>query len=175
MEPAILMMRTELYQGSLKMRRFLCVSVIFLAALTLNACGGNSKTGAGTNKTSASSGSTSNDAGASYTPEQSSAYSGMLAPYLRKNHPDLYFSKSGGSLSIRDGAVWVSLPFAGKDSALETCNAVATFAASSEAPFAVPNVKVEAGPEPGGGSTKPSIITRGAAGATCTVQSSEEN
>lgn len=170
MESAVLMMRAEQDQGGLKTRRFLCVSVIFLAAFTLNACGGNSKTGAGTDQTPASTGSTSSDAGATYTPEQSSAYSKMLAPYLRKNHPDLYFSKSGGSLSVRDGAVWVTLPFAGKDSALETCNAVATFAASSEAPFAVPNVKVEAGPEPGSGSTKPSITARGAAGATCTVQ-----
>jgi hypothetical protein len=167
---AVLMMKTKQYQGSLKTRRFLCVPVIFLAALTLNACGGGNKTGTGTNQAPAPTSSTSSDAGASYTPEQSSGYSRVLAPYLRKNHPDLYFSKSGGSLSVREGAVWVTLPFAGKDSALETCNAVSTFAASSEAPFAVPNVKVEAAPEPSSGSTKPSITVKGAAGATCTVQ-----
>lgn len=170
MESAVVMTRTDQYQGSLKTRRFLCVSLIFFAAFTLIACGGNNKTGAGTDQTPASTASTSSDAGASYTPEQSSAYSRVLAPYLRKNHPNIYFSKSGGSLSVREGMVWVTLPFAGKDSALETCNAVATFAASSEAPFAVPNVKVEAGPEPGSGSTKPSITAKGAAGATCTVQ-----
>lgn len=170
MDSSVLLAKTKQYQGSLKMRRLLCVSVIFSVALTLNACGSNNRTGAGTDKNPASTGSASSEAGASYTPEQSSAYSGALAPYLRKNHPELYFSKSGGSLSVREGAVWVTLPFAGKDSALATCNAVATFAASSEAPFAVPNVKVEAGPEPGSGSTKPSITARGAAGATCTVQ-----
>lgn len=156
------------YRTSLKMRRVLYVAVFFISILTLNACGGNGKTGAGTDKNSASTGGNSSVGGAAYTPEQSSAYSKNLAAYLRKNHPNIYFSKSGGSLSIREGAVRVTLPFAGKDSALETCNAVAAFAASSEAPFAVPNVKVEAGPEPGG--SKPSITAKGAAGGTCTVQ-----
>ena len=161
---------TKQYQARIRKRRSLCVAVIFITAIIINACGGNGKTGTGTDKTPASTGSTSSEGATAYTPEQSSAYSRVLAPYLRKNHPNLYFSKSGGSLSVREGAVWVILPFAGKDSALETCNAVAAFAASSEAPFAVPNVKVEAGPEPGAGSAKASITARGAAGGTCTVQ-----
>lgn len=170
MKLAVSMMGNKQYQAGLKMRRILCVTVIFIVALIFNACGGNNSTGTGTNKTSAPTGSTSGAGGTAYTPEQSSAYSRVLAPYLRKNHPNLYFSKSGGSLSVREGAVWVTLPFAGKDSALETCNAVAAFAASNEAPFAVPDVKVEAGPDPGSGSSKPSITARGAAGGTCTVQ-----
>lgn len=157
------------YRTSLEMRRIFCVAVACLSILTLSACGGSGNTGSGTDKTSSSAGSASGGGGTDYTPEQGSAYSGALAPYLRKNHPNLYFSKSGGSVTVREGAVWVTLPFAGKDSALETCNAVAAFAGSSEAPFAVPNVKVEAGPEPGG-SSKPSITAKGAAGGTCTVQ-----
>jgi hypothetical protein len=170
MKSADLIMGAKDYQTSLKMRHILCAAVIFISTLTLNACGGNDKTGAGTDKTSTSTGSTSSESGTAYTPEQSSAYSKILAPYLRKNHPNIYFSKSGGSLSVREGAVWVTLPFAGKDTALETCNAVAAFATSSEAPFAVPNVMVEAGPEPGSGSSKASITAKGAAGGTCTVQ-----
>lgn len=169
MKLADLIVGRKQYQTGLKMRRILGVAAICTSLLTFNACGGNGKTGAGTDKTSSSTSGTSSGGGTAYTPEQSSAYSGALAPYLRKNHPNLYFSKSGGSVTVREGAVWVTLPFAGKDSALETCNAVAAFAASSEAPFAVPNVKVEAGPEPGGPS-KPSITARGTAGGTCTVQ-----
>ncbi len=155
----------------MKMRRSLCATFIFIAALTLSsACGGNGKTGAGSDNGPAPTGVKPSAGGTAYTPEQSSAYSRALAAYLRKNHPDLYFSKSGGSLSVREGEVWVILPFAGKDSALDTCKAAAAFAASSEAPFAVPNVKVEAGPEPGGGSGTPSATARGAAGGTCTLQ-----
>jgi hypothetical protein len=169
MKSTVMVVRTKQLQSGLRIRYILCVTLFFTVALTLNACGGNGKTGTGTDQTAAG-GSASGEGGSAYTPEQSAAYSNTLAPYLRKSHPGLYFSKSGGSVTVREGAVWITLPFAGKDSALETCNAVAAFAASSEAPFAVPNVKVEAGPEPGSGSTKASITAKGAAGGTCTTQ-----
>ena len=170
MEIVGLVAGTKWYQVSFKMRRLLCVNVICIAAFGFVACGGNSSTGTGSDGNSASTGKTSSEGGTAYTPEQFTAYTNALSPYLRKNHPNLYFSKSGGSLTVRDGEVWVSLPFAGKDSVLETCNAVAAFAASSEAPFAVPNVKVEAWPEPGSGSIKALITARGAAGGKCTIQ-----
>lgn len=170
MKLTALIAQTKECRSGLGMTRLWCASVIFISLLTLNACGGNGKTGTGTDKPSASTGSTSSESGTAYTPEQSSAYARALAPYLRKNHPNIYFSKSGGSIAIREGTVLVILPFDGKDSALETCNAAAAFAASNEAPFAVPNVKVETGPEPNSGSIKPSVIARGAAGGTCTIQ-----
>ncbi len=170
MEIVGLIAGTKWHQVSFKMRRLLCGIVICIAAFGFVACGGNSSTGTGTNGNSASTGKTSSEGGTAYTPEKVAAYTSVLSPYLRKNHPNLYFSKSGGSSTVREGEVWVLMPFAGKDSVLETCNAVAAFAASSEAPFAVPNVMVEAGPEPGSGSIKASITARGAAGGKCTIQ-----
>ncbi len=169
MEIVGLIAGTKWHQVSFKMRRLLCGIVICIAAFGFVACGGNSSTGTGTNGNSASTGKTSSEGGTAYTPEKVAAYTSVLSPYLRKNHPNLY-PNSVSSITVRDREVWVSLDFAGKDSELETCNSVAAFAASSEAPFAVPIVKVDVWPEPGSGSIKASITARGAAGGKCTIQ-----